>query len=149
MQALHTEVGIAYFSAKLRADKIRGGHHPAGLKLIFQAGNEKESPSACTLLAKAHRNILHIGQAVFALKGNRRIFRGHGVQLSDTCGSAIKRAAFNGLNRIAFEDVRTGGQLWAGMARSTGRRATRRRPWWREQPDRRPSGVRVVSGRSR
>ena len=95
MQASPMKSGIAYFREIARG-QIRGDT-TGRLKLIFNRKPRKFW--GCTSLAKALRELLHIGQAVMALKGTVEYFVDT-VFNYPTLAECYKTAAFNGLNKL-------------------------------------------------
>ena len=76
------EVGVAYYREIARG-QIRGDT-TGRLKLIFH--RETREILGVHIIGEGACELLHIGQAVMILKGNSRLFRGHGLQLSDSGG---------------------------------------------------------------
>ena len=75
------EVGMAYYREIARG-QIRGDT-TGRLKLIFH--RETQEILGVHIIGEGAAELLHIGQAVFALKGTVDLFRGHRFQLSDAC----------------------------------------------------------------
>jgi NAD(P) transhydrogenase len=89
------EVGIAYFREIARG-QIRGDT-TGRLKLIFDP-NSKELLGV-HIIGEGASELLHIGQAVFALKGTIEYFVDN-VFNYPTLAECYKTAAFNGLNKV-------------------------------------------------
>jgi NAD(P) transhydrogenase len=89
------EVGIAYFREIARG-QIRGDT-TGRLKLIFQP--ESKELLGVHIIGEGASELLHIGQAVFALKGTVEYFVDT-VFNYPTLAECYKTAAFNGLNKL-------------------------------------------------
>ncbi|MFZ0636849.1 MAG: Si-specific NAD(P)(+) transhydrogenase [Candidatus Acidiferrales bacterium] len=89
------EVGIAYFREIARG-QIRGDT-TGRLKLIFQP--DTKEILGVHIIGEGASELLHIGQAVFALKGTIEYFVDT-VFNYPTLAECYKAAAFNGLNRL-------------------------------------------------
>jgi NAD(P) transhydrogenase len=90
------EVGIAYFREIARG-QIRGDT-TGRLKLIFQP--ETKEILGVHIIGEGASELLHIGQAVFALKGTVQYFVDT-VFNYPTLAECYKTAAFNGLNKLS------------------------------------------------
>jgi NAD(P) transhydrogenase len=90
------EVGIAYFREIARG-QIRGDT-TGRLKLIFDP--ESKALLGVHIIGEGACELLHIGQAVFALKGTIEYFV-DSVFNYPTLAECYKTAAFNGLNKLA------------------------------------------------
>ncbi len=90
------EVGIAYFREIARG-QIRGDT-TGRLKLIFQP--ESKEILGIHIIGEGASELLHIGQAVFALKGTVEYFVDT-VFNYPTLAECYKTAAFNGLNKLS------------------------------------------------
>jgi NAD(P) transhydrogenase len=90
------EVGIAYFREIARG-QIRGDT-TGRLKLIFQP--ETKEILGVHIIGEGASELLHIGQAVFALKGTVEYFVDT-VFNYPTLAECYKTAAFNGLNKLS------------------------------------------------
>src|SRR5947209_6110284 len=90
------EVGIAYFREIARG-QIRGDT-TGRLKLIFQP--DTEELLGVHIIGEGASELLHIGQAVIALKGTMEYFVDT-VFNYPTLAECYKAAAFNGLNKLA------------------------------------------------
>jgi NAD(P) transhydrogenase len=90
------EVGIAYFREIARG-QIRGDT-TGRLKLIFDP--ESKLLLGVHIIGEGASELLHIGQAVFALKGTIQYFV-DSVFNYPTLAECYKAAAFNGLNKLA------------------------------------------------
>jgi NAD(P) transhydrogenase len=90
------EVGIAYFREIARG-QIRGDT-TGRLKLIFQP--ETKEILGIHIIGEGASELLHIGQAVFALKGTVEYFVDT-VFNYPTLAECYKTAAFNGLNKLS------------------------------------------------
>jgi len=90
------EVGIAYYREIARG-QIRGDT-TGRLKLIFH--RETKELLGVHIIGEGASEILHIGQAVFILKGGIDYFI-NAVFNYPTLAECYKAAAFNGLNRLA------------------------------------------------
>jgi NAD(P) transhydrogenase len=89
------EIGIAYFREIARG-QIRGDT-TGRLKLIFQP--ETKELLGVHIIGEGASELLHIGQAVFALKGTVEYFVDT-VFNYPTLAECYKAAAFNGLNKL-------------------------------------------------
>src|SRR5581483_3962671 len=89
------EIGIAYFREIARG-QIRGDT-TGRLKLIFQP--ETKELLGVHIIGEGASELLHIGQAVFALKGTVEYFVDT-VFNYPTLSECYKAAAFNGLNKL-------------------------------------------------
>jgi NAD(P) transhydrogenase len=89
------EVGIAYFREIARG-QIRGDT-TGRLKLIFDPANKQLL--GVHIIGEGASELLHIGQAVFALKGTIEYFIDN-VFNYPTLAECYKAAAFNGLNKV-------------------------------------------------
>ena len=90
------EVGIAYFREIARG-QIRGDT-TGRLKLIFQP--DTKEILGVHIIGEGASELLHIGQAVFALKGTVEYFVDT-VFNYPTLAECYKTAAFNGLNKLS------------------------------------------------
>jgi NAD(P) transhydrogenase len=90
------EVGIAYFREIARG-QIRGDT-TGRLKLIFQP--DSKEILGVHIIGEGASELLHIGQAVFALKGTVQYFVDT-VFNYPTLAECYKTAAFNGLNKLS------------------------------------------------
>jgi NAD(P) transhydrogenase len=90
------EVGIAYFREIARG-QIRGDT-TGRLKLLFNPSSKELL--GVHIIGEGASELLHIGQAVFALKGSVEYFVDN-VFNYPTLAECYKAAAFNGLNKIA------------------------------------------------
>jgi len=90
------EVGIAYFREIARG-QIRGDT-TGRLKLIFQP--DTKEILGIHIIGEGASELLHIGQAVFALKGTVEYFVDT-VFNYPTLAECYKTAAFNGLNKLS------------------------------------------------
>jgi len=90
------EVGIAYFREIARG-QIRGDT-TGRLKLIFQP--DTKELLGVHIIGEGASELLHIGQAVFALKGTVEYFVDT-VFNYPTLAECYKTAAFNGLNKLS------------------------------------------------
>jgi NAD(P) transhydrogenase len=90
------EVGIAYYREIARG-QIRGDT-TGRLKLIFH--RETRELLGVHIIGEGASEILHIGQAVFILKGGIDYFI-NAVFNYPTLAECYKAAAFNGLNKLA------------------------------------------------
>jgi NAD(P) transhydrogenase len=90
------EIGIAYFREIARG-QIRGDT-TGRLKLIFHP--ETKELLGVHIIGEGASELLHIGQAVFALKGTVQYFVDT-VFNYPTLAECYKAAAFNGLNKLA------------------------------------------------
>jgi len=90
------EVGIAYFREIARG-QIRGDT-TGRLKLLFDPSSKELL--GVHIIGEGASELLHIGQAVFALKGSVEYFVDN-VFNYPTLAECYKAAAFNGLNKIA------------------------------------------------
>ena len=89
------EVGIAFFREIARG-QIRGDT-TGRLKLIFAP--ETKEILGVHIVGEGASELLHIGQAVFALKGTVEYFA-EAVFNYPTLAECYKAAAFNGLNKL-------------------------------------------------
>jgi NAD(P) transhydrogenase len=89
------EVGIAYFREIARG-QIRGDT-TGRLKLIFDPASK--ALLGVHIIGEGASELLHIGQAVFALKGTVEYFIDN-VFNYPTLAECYKAAAFNGLNKV-------------------------------------------------
>jgi len=89
------EVGIAYFREIARG-QIRGDT-TGRLKLIFDPASK--ALLGVHIIGEGASELLHIGQAVFALKGTVEYFVDN-VFNYPTLAECYKTAAFNGLNKV-------------------------------------------------
>jgi NAD(P) transhydrogenase len=90
------EVGIAYFREIARG-QIRGDT-TGRLKLLFDPSSKQLL--GVHIIGEGASELLHIGQAVFALKGSVEYFVDN-VFNYPTLAECYKAAAFNGLNKIS------------------------------------------------
>ena len=90
------EIGVAYFREIARG-QIRGDT-TGRLKLIFQP--DTKQLLGVHIIGEGASELLHIGQAVFALKGTVEYFVDT-VFNYPTLAESYKAAAFNGLNKLA------------------------------------------------
>jgi NAD(P) transhydrogenase len=90
------EVGIAYFR-EIPRGQIRGDT-TGRLKLIFDP--DSKALLGVHIIGEGASELLHIGQAVFALKGTIEYFV-DSVFNYPTLAECYKTAAFNGLNKLA------------------------------------------------
>ena len=95
-QGVPYEVGIAYFREIARG-QIRGDT-TGRLKLIFDP--DSKLLLGVHIIGEGASELLHIGQAVFALKGTIEYFV-DSVFNYPTLAECYKAAAFNGLNKLA------------------------------------------------
>jgi NAD(P) transhydrogenase len=89
------EVGIAYFR-EIPRGQIRGDT-TGRLKLIFDP--DSKALLGVHIIGEGASELLHIGQAVFALKGTIEYFV-DSVFNYPTLAECYKTAAFNGLNKL-------------------------------------------------
>ena len=90
------EIGVAYFREIARGQIL--GDTTGRLKLIFQP--ETKELLGVHIIGEGASELLHIGQAVFALKGTVEYFVDT-VFNYPTLAECYKAAAFNGLNKLA------------------------------------------------
>ena len=89
-------MGIAYFREIARG-QIRG-ENTGRIKLIFQP--DTKEVLGVHIIGEGASELLHIGQAVFALKGTVEYFVDT-VFNYPTLAECYKTAAFNGLNKLS------------------------------------------------
>ena len=90
------EIGVAYFREIARGQIL--GDTTGRLKLIFQP--ETKELLGVHIIGEGASELLHIGQAVFALKGTVEYFVDT-VFNYPTLAECYKAAAFNGLNKLS------------------------------------------------